>query len=63
MSSNPRGVKVLGATVTLGVIDTVAVMLRLLARRKTCAGLGADDWLIMASLLPAYAMIICCGLC
>ena len=58
MISNSEGVLVKGSSITIGVIATVAVILRLLARWKCKAGIGADDIIIVASLIPQYAMII-----
>jgi hypothetical protein len=40
------------------VIDTLAVVLRFIARRKSKLRLALDDWLIAASLIPAHCMII-----
>lgn len=53
----------MGCIVALGIIDTFAVMLRFLSRKKTVIGINADDWLILASLIPAYAMIVAAGFC
>lgn len=58
MSSNPRGETVVRFTIVLAVIDTLAVILRLLSRQKTKAGFGIDDWLIVVSLCPVYSMIV-----
>ena len=63
MESNPRGVWVICVSVVLGVIDTLAVILRFIARRKSESGLAMDDWLIAMSLIPAYFMIIIAGFC
>lgn len=49
--------------VAMGVIDTLAVMLRLLVRKKNGTNIAADDWMIMASLVPAYCMIVTASLC
>lgn len=63
MEPSPRGVWVICISVALGVIDTLAVILRFIARRKSKSGLALDDWLIAASLIPAYFMIMIAGFC
>lgn len=63
MASNPRGVWIVCVSVMLGIIDTLAVILRFVARRKIKAGFAMDDWLIAASLVPAFIMIIIAGFC
>lgn len=63
MSPNPRGDMVLRVTIVFGVIDTLAVMLRFLVRKKRGTKIGADDWMVMASLLPVYSMISTTYLC
>jgi hypothetical protein len=45
------------------VIDTLAVVLRFIARRKSKLRLALDDWLIAASLIPAHCMIIIAVIC
>lgn len=50
-------------TIMFGVIDTLAVMLRLFVRKKTEMKIAADDWMIIASLVPAYSMIASASLC
>ncbi|MCJ1263179.1 hypothetical protein MMC22_003049 [Lobaria immixta] len=57
MSPNPRGDTILRWTIVIGVIDTLAVMLRLFVRKKSRTKIAADDWMIVASLPPAYCMI------
>ncbi|MCJ1463094.1 hypothetical protein MMC07_001699 [Pseudocyphellaria aurata] len=54
MSPNPRGNNVMYWTIVLGVIDTLAVALRFLARKRSGTKIATDDWMIMASLVPAY---------
>ncbi|MCJ1465320.1 hypothetical protein MMC07_003937 [Pseudocyphellaria aurata] len=61
--SNPRGDTVVRWIVAMGVVDTLAVMLRLLIRKKNGTKIAADDWMIMASLVPAYCMIVTASLC
>lgn len=58
MANNPRGELVLRITTACGVLETIAVALRLLSRWKTKAGFGADDYLIVATLIPSYCMLI-----
>ena len=58
MVSNPVGYHVLQTCIAFGVVDTVAVALRILARRRSNAAFAADDALIVASLLPLYAMMV-----
>ena len=40
---------------TLGPLALIAVVLRFVARSLTRARYGADDWLVVISLLSAYA--------
>lgn len=54
---NPGRDLVIRVTVACGVLATLAVCLRLLARRKTKASFGADDWVMVASLIPSYGML------
>ena len=58
MVSNPVGDLVIRVSIAFGVTDTIAVALRLLARTRSKASLGADDALITASLIPLYGMVI-----
>ena len=58
MLSNPVGDTVVRTSIVFGVIDTVAVALRLLARWTSNAAFAADDALIVASLVPLYGMIV-----
>ncbi|MCJ1423249.1 hypothetical protein MMC29_001131 [Sticta canariensis] len=63
MSSNPRGDTVVRWTIAFGVIDTLAVMLRFWVRKRSGTKIAADDWVIMASLFPAYFMIVSASFC
>ena len=54
---NPFGAHAINNSVAMGVMATVAVALRLLARSKSKAALAIDDWLIVGSLLPLFAMV------
>ena len=56
--SNPRGQAILNISIALGVLETVAVALRFLARRRLGARLWTDDWLILVALFTNYGMII-----
>ncbi|KAL8677884.1 MAG: hypothetical protein Q9186_005726 [Xanthomendoza sp. 1 TL-2023] len=58
---NRRGHAILSICIACGFVETVAVALRFLARRKMKARLQIDDWFIFASLWPNYAMIITGG--
>lgn len=60
---NEPGRAILYVCITCGVLETLAVALRFLARRKMKARLQIDDWLIFASLWPNYAMIVTGGFC
>lgn len=62
MSANPRGESALRFAIVLIVIDTIAVMLRLLSRLKSNGSLATDDWVLVAALIPAYIMQIFAGL-
>ena len=63
MTSNSRGIWVVSISVVLGIIDALAVMLRFVARRKCKSGLAMDDWLLAASLIPNFCMIVIAGFC
>ena len=58
MSTNSRGETVIHAGIICGVFQTLSVCLRLLARWKIKARFAADDWLIVATLIPSYAMLV-----
>ena len=57
MHNNPLGARVWHIGITLGVLTTVAVLLRVVARWRSKAPFAADDVLIIVSLVPFYAMI------
>lgn len=44
-------------TIACGILETLAVFLRLLARWRSKAAFAADDWWIVATLIPSYAML------
>ena len=63
MTPNPGGDLFRNASSADVIIATVAVSLRLLAGWKNKADFGADDLLIVVSLLPQYATITIGHLC
>ena len=58
---NHRGQVILTVSIVCGLLETVAVFLRFLARRKLGAQWLIDDWLIGVALVPNYAMIVVGG--
>ncbi|KAL8903239.1 MAG: hypothetical protein Q9207_004050 [Kuettlingeria erythrocarpa] len=56
-NGNPHGVFVVGFSIAVAVLDTLAVALRFLARHRSKASFAADDWWILGSLIPLYLMI------
>ena len=58
MSVQSRADSVNRVAVACGVIETIAVCLRLLARWKSKAQFAIDDWVIVATLIPSYAMLV-----
>ncbi|CAD6563519.1 MAG: hypothetical protein ASARMPRED_000008 [Alectoria sarmentosa] len=54
---NPRRDQVIRVTVACGVLATVAVCLRFVARWRSKASFAADDWWMVASLIPLYCML------
>ena len=58
---NSRGHVILSVCIACGVLETIAVALRFLARKRLGAGWRSDDWLIMAALIPNYVMIVLGG--
>lgn len=57
MPENPLGDQVIRISIALGVLITLAVPLRFLARWKSKAKFAMDDVLIIISLLHQYVMI------
>ena len=51
------GELVLRTTIACGVLETVAVILRLRAQWKNNQRFYKDDWWIVASLVPSYGML------
>lgn len=58
MIDNPLGLQVVRIGIALGVIDAIAVSLRMLVRWRSDAAFAADDALIVASLAPHFVMIV-----
>ena len=54
---NPGRDQVIRVTVACGILATVAVLLRFVARWRSKASLAADDWWMAASLIPSYSML------
>lgn len=61
--NNTRGETIVNTSIAIALIVTFAVFLRFIARKKTKASLAADDWFILASLVPAYAMLVIASIC
>ena len=55
---NPGRDQVVRVTVACGVLATVAVLLRFAARWRSKASFAADDWWMVASLIPSYGMLV-----
>lgn len=49
--------QVVRVTVACGILATLAVCLRFVARLRSKATFGADDWWMAASLIPSYCML------
>ena len=62
-SNSQRGALLTRVSIALGTTATLAVLLRLLARWRTKARFGADDCLVIISLIPSYGMIVESYLC
>ena len=54
---NPERNQIIRVTVACGVLATLAVFLRFLARWRSKASFAADDWWMLASLIPSYCML------
>ena len=54
---NPERSQIVRVTVACGVLATLAVFLRFLARWRSKASFAADDWWMLASLIPSYCML------
>ena len=60
---SPERNKVVRVTVACGVLATLAVFLRFLARWRSKASFAADDWCMLASLIPSYCMLAVGSIC
>ena len=60
---NPRGHTIVVVSIADAIISPIVVTLRLVARYKSRAGYGVDDYWITFALVPVYGMLICCGFC
>lgn len=60
---NKRGDTIMNISISIAIIVTFAIILRFIARKKTKAALAADDWFIVASLIPTYAMLVIASIC
>ena len=58
MADTAIGALIKHVSLVIGIVDTCAVLLRLLARWRSKAVFAVDDCLITVSLIPLYAMII-----
>ena len=58
MSVQSRADSVNRVAVACGIVETIAVCLRLLARWKSQAQFAIDDWIVVATLIPSYAMLV-----
>ncbi len=54
---NPGRDQVIRVTVACGILATVAVCLRFVARWRSKASFAADDWWMVGSLIPSYGML------
>lgn len=61
LADNPRGDAIIHTNIACGILGTAAVMMRFLARWKSKAPFAADDWCILASLIPSYGMMVSSG--
>lgn len=56
-SVNPGRDQVIRVTVACGILATLAVFLRFVARWRSKASFAADDWWMLAGLVPSYGML------
>ena len=54
--NDSQGPRIIGTSVTLIVISTLALVLRFVARHLSRAGLWWDDWTILAALVGTRAL-------
>ena len=58
MVFNHGGRLVLRTNIACGVLETIAVILRLAAQWKNNRKFYKDDWWIVATLIPSYGMMV-----
>lgn len=54
-----RGYVIINMTIAVAIIVTVAVALRFVARGRSKAPFGFDDYHVLINLVPLYAMLAC----
>lgn len=57
-ADNPKGAQIFHTGIALAMVDTLAVLLRLLARWRSKASFAIDDLLIVLSIFPFYGMVV-----
>ncbi|KAL8776368.1 MAG: hypothetical protein Q9194_003196 [Teloschistes cf. exilis] len=57
LEDNQQSAYVVRVGIAFGIIDTVAVLLRLIARWRSNAAFAADDWWIVWNLVPLCSMV------
>lgn len=62
-AKNGRGEAIMNGSIAIAIIATFAIVLRFIARKKTKSMLVVDDWFILASLVPSYAMLVIASIC
>lgn len=62
-SVNPGRDQVIHLTIACGILATLAVFLRFVARWRSKSNLGADDWWMLATLVPSYVMLAVGSIC
>ena len=62
MTASPRAIAAFELGIVLGVLATVTVVLRFLARRKARTALGADDYSILVGLALMFAFLVTSGM-
>ena len=53
-----QGPGIIAANLTVVIIATIAVFVRLLVRRSQKAGLGPDDYVVVAALVPFSSILL-----
>ena len=62
MTASSRAIAAFELGIVLGVLATVTVILRFLARRKARTALGADDYAILVGLAFMFAFLVASGM-